>query len=659
MTVEEVPVRSRFEEIIEDPEAFRILLEGALNGWHGSYDVLLEDTRQYLYNAKQNERFCPFCLALRSHPRGEELCHKWDQRVASRVRNGDTQAAYVCHAGLTDVAVPVHVNGELVATIFFGQVVTSQDEQTQLRARAAKFEVDMNLPQGDLAETVAQVQVIPADQLALIRERVERLVTWVSSMGADRLAFRDRLRSEQHHRRASEIIRQSNAKLSDLKLEWDQFWLGVSIYLERMRAWSGAMCGFVLIPGIGNTHDKHIAIAVAGSDALIDHFHAFPFELRPDTIDDLKDTICQVVPVDRDNPATIHQALRAFDPVFAARIDKVMKVRLDLGDLGTGYLAMFINSAEDYAQGQVRIDDPGSLEARLIEQFAATIAMAFKNRRLSENQGNAKELQKRWLNQIAHQLVQSFGTVRSHAANVHELVEELHEFQPQAFAYWRTADVDFFNNRVKDIMYSANNGARLAHSLLRSVVRVRNADNIEWERSVIDKLPELMIGISRDFQGPAAAKKIRRMHVDTESFVAMNGRLSVIITEDLFRHAVGNLLDNAVKYSYAGTDIEVNGRIEGDLAMIDVTNTGVQLKNEDVERIFEYGVRVTANHGLHAPGTGIGLFVARDYIELNGGTVTARPSIRGKLVGETRHYRTTFTITLPMKPLDSAKTGAD
>ncbi|NOG50576.1 MAG: hypothetical protein HND48_14980 [Chloroflexi bacterium] len=159
--------QSRFVELIGDVEAFRLMLEGALGRWEGAYDVLLADTHEYLYNAIESERFCGFCSALRAYPEGDALCREHDTEMARRARtNQSAHMLYKCHAGLTDVAVPIRVGGELVATVFFGQVLVGDtgDHDVVMR-RAADLEEKLGMPKGTLTSQVDHIRTVSRAEL--------------------------------------------------------------------------------------------------------------------------------------------------------------------------------------------------------------------------------------------------------------------------------------------------------------------------------------------------------------------------------------------------------------------------------------------------------------------------------------------------------------
>jgi signal transduction histidine kinase len=160
---------------------------------------------------------------------------------------------------------------------------------------------------------------------------------------------------------------------------------------------------------------------------------------------------------------------------------------------------------------------------------------------------------------------------------------------------------------------------------------------------VVEDVGSLLIACARSFQGIAEQKRLRKVTVKLHSVACLNGRLRA--SKDLLRQAVGNLLDNAVKYANPGTDVLIEGGIVGDRAEIRVINDGIRLYSEEVELILRDGYRGREARMRYPTGTGIGLTVARQIIELHGGTLTARPSEQ-----TSRGWQTTFVISLPIHP---------
>lgn len=89
--------------------------------------------------------------------------------------------------------------------------------------------------------------------------------------------------------------------------------------------------------------------------------------------------------------------------------------------------------------------------------------------------------------------------------------------------------------------------------------------------------------------------------------------------------ALGNLLDNAIKYTPAGGSVTVSVVPYELFCRIDVVDTGIGLTEDESARVFERFYRAPAAHD--APGVGLGLYLAREIAAANGGyiKVASRP----------------------------------
>jgi two-component system phosphate regulon sensor histidine kinase PhoR len=108
---------------------------------------------------------------------------------------------------------------------------------------------------------------------------------------------------------------------------------------------------------------------------------------------------------------------------------------------------------------------------------------------------------------------------------------------------------------------------------------------------------------------------------------------------DLLTQALTNLIANAIKYSSVQTEIVIAARADDDALIIDVTDQGYGIPAHLLGRIFEKFYRVPRVEDADVPGTGLGLALVREIIELHGGRITVR-SEPG--VGST------FSVRLPL-----------
>jgi signal transduction histidine kinase len=85
-----------------------------------------------------------------------------------------------------------------------------------------------------------------------------------------------------------------------------------------------------------------------------------------------------------------------------------------------------------------------------------------------------------------------------------------------------------------------------------------------------------------------------------------------------------NLLDNAIKYSPGGGDIEVAWRQRAGLAHISVTDQGVGISRTQRSMLFTRFGRLVTPETSHIRGTGLGLYLAREIARLHDGDIVVR-----------------------------------
>lgn len=110
--------------------------------------------------------------------------------------------------------------------------------------------------------------------------------------------------------------------------------------------------------------------------------------------------------------------------------------------------------------------------------------------------------------------------------------------------------------------------------------------------------------------------------------------------ERLLREAIANFITNAIKYTPTGGRIVVQATAENDQVHVAVRDNGVGISEEDQARLFRDFVRIRSEHESvkDAPGSGLGLSIARRIIEAHGGTIH---------VDSQPDQGSTFTVTLP------------
>ena len=105
------------------------------------------------------------------------------------------------------------------------------------------------------------------------------------------------------------------------------------------------------------------------------------------------------------------------------------------------------------------------------------------------------------------------------------------------------------------------------------------------------------------------------------------------------QQVLGNLLDNAAKYSPEPGEVAVHVAVVADRAQVTVTDRGAGIAPAMQPRVFELFTRIDAR-GAAASGLGIGLAVSRQLVQLHGGTI----AVASEGIG----HGSCFTVSLPL-----------
>jgi two-component system phosphate regulon sensor histidine kinase PhoR len=110
------------------------------------------------------------------------------------------------------------------------------------------------------------------------------------------------------------------------------------------------------------------------------------------------------------------------------------------------------------------------------------------------------------------------------------------------------------------------------------------------------------------------------------------------------RNTIVNLVHNAIKFNHPGGRIELSTRVDGNSAIVSVSDTGIGISEEALPHVFERFYK--ADKARSKDGSGLGLAIAKHTVQAHGGRIWA-DSEEGK--------GSTFSFSLPLKPNTAAK----
>jgi len=130
--------------------------------------------------------------------------------------------------------------------------------------------------------------------------------------------------------------------------------------------------------------------------------------------------------------------------------------------------------------------------------------------------------------------------------------------------------------------------------------------------------------------------------------------LEVRADRNKIKQILNNLLSNAVKFTHPGGRVTLRTRCVKDRLVVSVIDTGIGIKEEDQERIFQAFTQVDGSYARRYQGTGLGLTLVRKFVEMHGGSVTLESRF-----GEGSEFSFTIPGVLTPRPQAEAASLAE
>ncbi len=186
--------------------------------------------------------------------------------------------------------------------------------------------------------------------------------------------------------------------------------------------------------------------------------------------------------------------------------------------------------------------------------------------------------------------------------------------------------------QIEEFIGIIHRTSKNAYSLLENL--------LEWSRAQtgrLDMKPEIIniyelikenFELHNDFASNKDIELINNINKNTKAYADFN------MTHTVIR----NLLSNAIKYTNRNGKIEINSKIKDKFIEITVSDSGVGIKEENLDKLFRIDVTINTKGTDNEVGTGLGLLICKEFVSKNGG---------GIWINSTPGKGSDFTFKLP------------
>ncbi len=277
-------------------------------------------------------------------------------------------------------------------------------------------------------------------------------------------------------------------------------------------------------------------------------------------------------------------------------------------------------------------DAYGLLESQVRER---TAELCEANEQLGRNRDEIASVNEQLM--VANRALREENEYKStfFATMSHELRTPLSSIISYANVLLRTHDLD---SETRAILEGIKRNGK---DLLTSVNNVLDAARLEAKRfdvtfEVVDLVD--LAAVIESTVSPIAREKGVDFRIEVEPSVPL-----IRTDPEILRKVLLNLLSNAIKFTDVGGSVvaSMGTRDAGRAVVAEVSDTGVGISPDDLATVFERFKQVDSSSSRSYGGSGLGLSLVKEMVELLGGTVSVRSEC-GK--------GSSFTVTVPCKP---------
>ena len=272
---------------------------------------------------------------------------------------------------------------------------------------------------------------------------------------------------------------------------------------------------------------------------------------------------------------------------------------------------------EGFSAGGVDYITKPFQKEELIARVNNHIALAYAKQQVLEQAEQIRQINRtkdRLYSVIAHDIKSPF-------ANISMLISTLAE------GYLEPGSEEY-----TEILQNINSSTQETYALLVNLLQWTRSQTgaLELSKEMLN-VKELTQNTLR-FLEPQAKKKDIMLVDDTAEGVQINADMNMM------KSVLQNLVSNAIKFTPRGGEIKVTAKQEQDNAIINVSDNGIGISQDNMNKLFIDEGQVTTRGTEDEKGSGLGLLLVKDFIQRNEGTIS---------VDSKEGEGTTFTLRFP------------
>jgi signal transduction histidine kinase len=152
---------------------------------------------------------------------------------------------------------------------------------------------------------------------------------------------------------------------------------------------------------------------------------------------------------------------------------------------------------------------------------------------------------------------------------------------------------------------------------------------LEWANSQRGKISfnPVPINLGELFNEEFSMLNEMAIKKNIELINSFNDNLTIIADKNMIKTILRNLISNAIKFTHKNGKVEVKAMTENQHVEISVSDSGIGMTQEIIAKLFRIDSNLSTRGTENEKGTGLGLFLCREFVEKHGGRIWAESEV--------------------------------
>ena len=190
-------------------------------------------------------------------------------------------------------------------------------------------------------------------------------------------------------------------------------------------------------------------------------------------------------------------------------------------------------------------------------------------------------------------------------------------------------------DKVKRYAELMNNSAKDAYNLLGNLLEWSSIQTGKIEPHPVKIKPLELINEIKFLYEPLAVAK------DIQLDISIKKEHTAIADKEMIKTVLRNLITNAIKFTHKEGIIKIETRKETNQLLVSISDNGCGIEPQHLQKLFNIDSKLSKIGTANEKGTGLGLILCKEFIEMNGGQIMVESELE---------KGSTFKFTIPIQP---------